>query len=266
MSAKSLRGKDNRNPLSATNLSPADFPLGSPESRAAARAILANANQLSQTDMDAQILCGGACYVNARTSPSSSDLLATDIYRRGEELHLRRNGPPLMTHQDPHHLRLTSASLAFETVFEREPKSGDALSFDQLREWQAAHPDGLHPGIKWFIEAWERELPEMPCPLKQQDGRLFHRLNTAYSKGIEWEEQVARPTESDWQQIEKEALNKSYGEMNGEPWPPISTMPTIRGVTFMGVVNGKHCCRPSTEAEIQSAANEPCGRLRFGGW
>ncbi len=193
MSAKSLRGKDNRNLLSATNLSPADFPLGSPESRAAARAILANANRLSQTDMDAQILYGGECYVNARTSPSSSDLVATDIYRRGEELDLRRNGPPLMTHQDPHHLRLTSASLAFETVFKREPKAGDVLSFDQLREWQAAHPDGLHPGIKWFIEAWERQLPEMPCPLKQQDGRLFHRLNTTYSNGIEWEEQVQDP-------------------------------------------------------------------------
>lgn len=251
MSAKSLRGKDNRNLLGATNINPADFPLGSPESRAAARAILGSINRLSQTDTDARTLFGGAVYMNARMSPSSSDLEATDIYRRGEELHLRQNGPPLMTHQDPHHLRLTSASLAFETMFMREPKAGDVLSFDQLRGWQAAHPDGLHPGIKWFIEAWERQLPEMPCPLKQQDGRLFHRLNTAYSKGIEWEEQVARPTESDWRQIEKEALNKTYGELNGEPWPPISTMPTIPAVIFMGVVNGKHRCRPATDEEIQ---------------
>ena len=228
MSAKSLRLKDNRNLLGATDFSPADFPLGSPESRAAARAMLASTNRLSQADEDALTLYSLAVYVNKRTSPSSDDLENTGIYRRGKELHLRRNGPPLMTHQDPHHLRLTSASLAFETVFKREPKAGDVLSFIQLREWQAAHPDGRDIGIKWFIEAWERQLPEMPCPLKQQDGRLFHRLNTTYSTGIEWEEQVARPTESDWQQIEKEALNKSYGELNGGPWPPTSTMPTIR--------------------------------------
>ena len=45
--------------------------------------------------------------------------------------------------------------------------------------------------------------------------------------------------------------------MNGEPWPPISMIPTIQAVTFMGVVNGKHRCRPATEAEIQLAANQP---------
>jgi len=252
MAGKSLSAKDNRNLVGATNLSPADFPLGSPESRAAARAILASANRISRSDMDARILYGGACYINARTSPSSSDLAVTDVYRRGKEVYLRQHGPPLLIHLDTHHLRLTSASLAFETVFKREPKAGDVLRFDQLREWQATHPGGLHIGIKWFIEAWERQLSETPCPLKQQDGRLFHRLNTVYSKGIEWEEQVARPTESDWQQIEKEALNKSYGEMGGEPWPPANTMPTIPAVTFMGVVDGKHRCRPATETEIQA--------------
>src|ERR1035438_1763927 len=94
MSAKSLRGKDNHNLLSATNLSPADFPLGSPESRAAARAILASANRLSQTDIDARILYGGTCYMNQVMSPSSSDLENTDIYRRGKEIYLRRHGPP----------------------------------------------------------------------------------------------------------------------------------------------------------------------------
>ena len=249
MSAKSLRGKDNRNLLGATNISPADFPLGSPESRAAARAILGSANRLSQTDEDALTLYSLAVYVNKRTSPSSDDLENTGIYRRGKELHLRQYGPPLMTHQDPHHLRLTTASLNFEIVFGREPRADDVLSFAQLREWQAAHPDGRDIGIKWFIEAWERQLPEMPCPLKQQDGRLFYRLNTTYSNGIEWEEQVPRPTEYDWQQIEKEALNKSYGELNGEPRPPISTIPTIPAVTFMGVVNGKHRCRPTKEGK-----------------
>ena len=37
----------------------------------------------------------------------------------------------------------------------------------------------------------------------------------------------------------------------GKPWPPISTIPRIPAVTFMGVVNGKHHCRPATDEEIQ---------------
>jgi len=37
----------------------------------------------------------------------------------------------------------------------------------------------------------------------------------------------------------------------GKPWPPISAIPTISAVTFAGVVNGKHRCRPASEAEIQ---------------
>jgi hypothetical protein len=252
MAGKSLSAKDNRNLVGATNLSPADFPLGSPESRAAARAILASANRISRSDMDARILYGGTCYMNQVMSPSSSDLENTDIYRRGKEIYLRRHGPPTLIHLDPHYLRQTSASLQFEIVFKREPKAGDVLQFDQLREWQATHPDGLHIGIKWFIEAWERQLPEMACPLKQEGGRLFHRLNTRYSKGLEWEEQTDMPAERYWQSIEKEALNKSYGEMGGEPWPPANTMPTIPAVTFMGVVDGKHRCRPATETEIQA--------------
>jgi hypothetical protein len=252
MAGKSLSAKDNRNLAGATNLSPADFPLGSPESRAAARAILGSMNRLSRSDMDARILYGGACYINAMTSPSSSDLAVTDVYRRGKEVYLRRHGPPIPIHLDPHHLRQTNASLRFESVFKREPKAGDVLSFDQLQEWQVAHPRGHHIGIICFIEAWKRQLPEMPCPLKSQDGRLFHRLNTTYSNGVEWEEKLHRPAAEEWQYFEKEALNKSYGEMGGEPWPPANTMPTIPAVTFMGVVDGKHRCRPATEIEIQA--------------
>jgi hypothetical protein len=252
MERKSLSAKDNRNLVSATNLSPADFPLGSPESRAAARAILGSMNRISQSDMDARILYGGACYVNARTNPSSSDLEVTDVYRRGKEVYLRQNGPPIPCHLDPLYLRQTSASLRFEIVFKREPKAGDVLTFDQLLKWQAAHPYGHDIGIRWFIEAWGRQLPEMPCPLKQEGDRLFHRLNTRYDKGLEWEEETDMPAERYWQSIEKEALNKSYGETSGEPWPPISTIPTIPAVTFMGVVNGKHRCSPATEIEIQA--------------
>lgn len=250
--AKLLNAHDIRNALSATNISPADYPLGSRQSRAAARAILGSMNRLTRVDYDALILYGGEVWLDARVSPDCRDLENTEIYRRGRELSLLRNGPPVLIHLDPHALRLTSASLQFETVFKREPVAGDVLRFDQLQEWQAAHPKGRHIGIRWFIEAWKRQLPEMPCPLKQQAGRLFYHPRTTRNDGVEWQEDVERPKEFDWQQIEKEALNKQYGEMNGEPWPTISTIPTIPAVTFMGVVNGKHRCRPPTHAEIQS--------------
>jgi hypothetical protein len=253
MSAKPLIAKANGNPMGATSISPADFPLGSPESRAAARAILGSINRLNQADRDALTLYGGCVYIDARMSPHYQDLENTQIYRRGKELSLLRNGPPLLIHQDPHYLRQTTASLQFEIVFKREPTGGDVLRFDQLRAWQAAHPKGRCPGIYWFIEAWKRQLPEMPCPLKQQHGRLFYHPRAARNLGVEWEEDIDTPPEIWWQSIEKEALNKSYGEVNGEPWPPISMIPTIQAVTFMGVVNGKHRCRPSSETEVSDS-------------
>jgi hypothetical protein len=35
-----------------------------------------------------------------------------------------------------------------------------------------------------------------------------------------------------------------------KPFPPISAIPTISAVSFMGVVTGKHRCRPATDVEI----------------
>jgi hypothetical protein len=50
MPSKSLTAKDSRNLLGATGLGPADYPLGSPESRAAARSLLDRIQKAVQTN------------------------------------------------------------------------------------------------------------------------------------------------------------------------------------------------------------------------
>ena len=71
--------------VTATGSSPADFPLGSTQSRVAARALLSRRNTLSQYGEDALTLYRGAVYLNAGMNPNCMHLEATAAYRRGKE-------------------------------------------------------------------------------------------------------------------------------------------------------------------------------------
>src|SRR5579863_1767538 len=70
-------------------ISPGDYPLGSPQSRAAARALVSQRTTLSPADSDALTL------YTARNWLSTQELRpleATAAYQRGKELHLRLFG------------------------------------------------------------------------------------------------------------------------------------------------------------------------------
>jgi hypothetical protein len=112
-----------------------------------------------------------------------------------------------------------------------------------------------------FIEAWQRQLPQIPCPLKIEDDgeRLFRHLNPRCNNGIEWEEATDVYPEVKWRHIEWDAFHDILPDRG------ISGItPHTSAVTFLGVVDGKHRCRPATEEEIQAHKDAPItvgGRL-----
>ena len=200
--------------LTATGISPADFSLGSLQSRAAARALLSRRNALSQYDEDALILYGGAVFVNARMSPSYMELEATAAYTRGKELYEQRHG-----------------------------SSGDVLLFEDVQLSHSPAVNGFRFGP--FIAAWHRRIPELPCPLKLEDGRVFERLDPRFNNGQEWEEATDYLPEWNWRWVEQGA--KGIERELPEP----ENMPTIAAVVFLGLIDGTHQCRPATDDEIR---------------
>jgi hypothetical protein len=91
MNTKLLKGNEIRFAQVATGLSPADFPLGSLESRAIARAVLDHAEsmtpRLSQYDEDAlTIYRSSRLFLHGNMSPDLDKLKLTASYQRGEKL------------------------------------------------------------------------------------------------------------------------------------------------------------------------------------
>ena len=244
--------------LPATESSPADFPLGSVQSRAAARALLlAKTPRLSQSvqfDEDAYEIYRAVCeYFDATMNPTYHDVEPTEIYGRGQECHDRRHGPIIPFHLNDHAKRSTSSSYEFELAFNREPEAGDMLRCYHVGIMH--NPELTSAWLGRFFEAWHRQLPHMICPLKFEDGRLFKRLTSG-----SWAEDVTIQPKAKWWGVECDAFGRTSGEwaygrtphLWQEPDPrPLDRMPTIGGVTFLGVVRGKHQCRPATEEELQ---------------
>jgi hypothetical protein len=146
---------------------------------------------------------------------------------------------------DPRVQRFTQASGQYEMAFGREPEAGDVLLFEDV---QLVHsPAANQFYFECFIEAWRRCIPELPCPLKFEDGRVFLRLNPRFNNGQEWEEAIDYLPERNWRWVEQEAKG-----MESE-LPEADSMPTIAGVALLGLIDGKHQCRRATEDEIRQA-------------
>jgi hypothetical protein len=218
--------------LPATGINPASFPLGSMESRAAIRALLLRRSALSDDDLDALVLYAGAVYLDARMTPSYRELEATAAYQRGAELYRLRRGPTLPAHLDQHLERSSPSSLAFESVNGREPKAGDRLSFEEVAG------DRSVEFFAAFTKAWGRRLPGLVCPLKLQDGELCFRT-LGDGGGEVWQEKTDVGQQARWKTVEWDATGNESGTL--EDSPPVAA------VGFLGVVNGKHHCRPDSE-------------------
>ena len=102
-----------------------------------------------------------------------------------------------------------------------------------------ARSDDVRPGneIKFSpqIAAWQRQLPDLPCPLKFENGRLFKRQRNGG-----WFEEVSVNWTTHWWDVECDARGtQEYPDPD-----QLTRMPSILGVVFLGVIDGKHACRP----------------------
>ena len=200
--------------------------------------------QLSPFDEDALAIYSAMSYLDATMEPSYHEVEPTAAYARGRELRDALYGPIIPAYLDEHLKRYTRASCEFELVFGREPKLGDILHFEHVARM---HSSENHSGeFSRFTEAWQRQFPQLRCPLKFEDGRLFRRLRPDKLDEIPtWEEDLQIQPEERWLSI-PEVLSDTDFE----------TMITISAIVFLGVVGVKHQCRPATEEEFRQAEAE----------
>jgi hypothetical protein len=220
--------KQSSSPLPATGVRPADYALGSPESRAAARMMLENSSHLSQPEEDALTIYRGGFELRLDGDPS---------YEKGKEISERVNGPIIPVHQDPRAQRSTSASLAFEFAFKREPKHGDVLCPEILDLLYSPAFEEMR--FNQFGDAWGRQNPGVECPMKFEDGK---RYVLRYGK---WDCASTDP-EREWASLRWEELGRPTLNI----WDPL--VPRIPGLFFLGVVDGKHKARAATQEETDN--------------
>lgn len=188
--------------------------------------------ELSAFDEDALAIYGAMSYLDATMAPSYHDVEPTAVYARGQELRDALYGPIIPAYLDEHLKRYTRASGEFELAFGREPIAGDILHFEHVAQMHSSENYSREFGR--VIEAWQRRLPHLTCPLKFEDGRLFRCLRPNKLGEIPtWEEDLRIQPEERWLSI-REVLTDTDFEM----------MTTISAIVFLGVVGVKHRCRP----------------------
>lgn len=186
--------------------------------------------------------------------PTYHELEPMAIYTKGREVYERRHGAKIPFHLSDHATRSTNASYEFELAFGREPDAGDMLRCYHVGRI-VHNPEISSVQFDRLFETWRRQLPRVICPLKFEKDQLFKRV-----KSGDWEEDVTIGAQAKWWGVECDVFNRTSGEwaygrtpqLWQEPDPrPLDSMPTIGGVVFLGVVEGKHQCRPATEEELQ---------------
>lgn len=209
---------------------PADFALGSVESRAAARAMLQTSRQLSAYDADCLTIYCMMPYIHAGVDPDYQVLEPTEVYKRGNEVYDRLYGPDLPLHLEPksEYDECRIASLLFSQVNGRQPGSGDTLRYEEVAE---SLRNEEFREVEEFEHAWARRLPNLPCPLKFENGRLYCR--SASSKPIgAWAENHLGDPRCSWSSIEREisGIPTTWDtEFNPDWRPAISAVTFVKG-------------------------------------
>lgn len=173
----------------------------------------------------------------ARMTPSYRKLEVIGAYPLNAELCCLHRGPTLLAHLDQQLERSSPASLAFEALNGREPRAGDRLSYEDVARDQSAE------FFAAFIDAWGRRLPGLACPLKLQNGELHFRTLGDESSEVWHQKTDARP-QARWRAVQRDASGNDSGALKGKP-----AVPAVR---FLGVMNGKHRCKASSDATTAS--------------
>ncbi len=232
-----------RVPAIGSGPKPGDYPLGSLESRAAARLILASQEPtVSEEEADALLLYERSAFrVTAGMSPDYHDLQELEIYKLGRQVSEAIYGEIVPLHLDPGFQRGTAASFAFEKTFHKEPEAGDVLLYTDVK---ARHMEDVD-SMRAFVDVWNRRVANLPCPFRVEEGKLLCRMRPYHAGQEPYWEEAYRTAEYDWRRIECDALGEPAGSFPSEGYRP-----TLSSVEFVGVVDGRHRCRAG--AHLQS--------------
>ena len=216
-----MKSHEHRDRLIATDSDPrpGDFPLGSVESRAAARGKLMRVQWMTPYDRDCLVIRGMVPLLYSY-SPNSRDIHETEVGKRGWEISQALH-PIIPYHLDPFQQQQFRFSRCRETFMDfhilrrRLPISGDILQWQEIESrWGV---QAMAHRVAEFCAAWERGLPQLPCPVKFEQDRVWCRsAESTRSKEI-WEQDCIPQTAPEiWPIIEAEALGKeSTFKLNG---------------------------------------------------
>jgi hypothetical protein len=227
---KSLKTSTSRDGLRATDSAPrpGDFPLGSPKSRAAARAKLRGMQEMTPYDSDCFLICSMMDCVNYQHSPNCSDIHDSEVYKRGWELH-NKMYPIIPFHLNPfyknesRYIRCSDAYGVFHALRQRLPFAGDMLHREEVTSvWGV---EIVAEDVAHFQAAWKRRFPQFRCPMKFEQGKKWLRLAESKRGEDSWEEYDSPCTAPEiWASIEAEAL--------GAKAPEIDNKNGLRAVVF----------------------------------
>ena len=172
----------------ATGISPGDFPLGSMQSRAAARALADHSKRWkpgrSQYDCDAlqiveyarMFLCG------------SDQLKATAIYKRGEQVERKPSEysePPTQWNEN------YNLADYFQEMLKKMGAPFELPSKDSNLREPVAELLFHHVALGIFRESWERQLPAMPFPIRVDSGDPIYNVRMFCREPCgDWKEKV----------------------------------------------------------------------------
>jgi hypothetical protein len=199
----------------------------------------------TKDDRDALTLYRGVSRLHGYMTPSFRELEGTAAYARGRDL--TDQAEEQVEHGEPK--AESRAASCFEKVFNRPPESGDILWFWQLR---AVGITSEHFLLNKFIEAWGRQIKDMPCPLRVEGDKVLARTKAPkVDAPIEWEEYEDSDItwlKHEWRDIEQEC--GVAGELKDGPLSDF--VPIVPGVVFLDAGN----CRPATQQELEGRQDE----------
>jgi hypothetical protein len=207
-----MKFHENHNGLGATVSAPqpGDFPLGSVESRAAARGKLMRMQEMTPYDSDCLSI---RCMVPLlySYSPNSRDIHETDVGKRGWEISQALD-PIVPSHLDPFQQqsrfrRCHETYRLFHVLRRRLPVSGDKLQLQEIEKMWGVQ--AMAQSVAEFRAAWARRLPQLPCPVKFDHDRVWCRsAESKPGKEIWDQEHVPQTAPEIWPLIDAETLGK----------------------------------------------------------
>jgi hypothetical protein len=162
--------------------------------------------------------------------------------------------------------RRTVASKEFVLLHDQEPGQGDMLCYEDIQrttgvdclDWAVYIDTGA--GDEPLAEG--QEVERDGYYLKVEGGRIYRTLTTDQQRqfergnwpaqwspvvGSEWWLFKLCDPERRWREVEEDALSLELGRHH-----PRQPIPTFVAVTFLGVIGGRHRCRPATDADVEA--------------